>query len=98
MQLYHYRSIESALAEIGDGTFHFASRDELNDPIEGFLRVYWQGDKSAWEGLFRTYDCSDEPHYDKLQKIEICISGSCGSFFFSAVPGPVKCGQDETEG
>ena len=58
MQLYHYRSIESALAEIGDGTFHFASRDELNDPIEGFLRVYWQGDKSAWEGLFRNYVCS----------------------------------------
>jgi hypothetical protein len=52
----------------------------------------------AWEGLFRTYDCSDEPHYDKLQKIEICISGSCGSFFFSAVPGPEKCGQDETVG
>ena len=58
MQLYHYRSIESALAEIGDGTFHFASRDELNDPIEGFLRVYWQGDKRAWEGLFRNYVCS----------------------------------------
>ena len=58
MQLYHYRSVESALAEIGDGTFHFASRDELNDPIEGFLRVYWQGDKSAWEGLFRNYICS----------------------------------------
>lgn len=58
MQLYHYRSIKSALLEIGDGTFHFASREELNDPIEGFVGVYWQGDKAAWEGLFRNYDCS----------------------------------------
>ena len=58
MQLYHYRSIESALKEIGEGTFHFASREELNDPIEGFVSVYWQGDKAAWEGLFRNYVCS----------------------------------------
>lgn len=58
MFLYHYRSINSALLEIGDGTFHFASCEELNDPIEGYVRVFWQGDKSAWEGLFRNYVCS----------------------------------------
>lgn len=58
MILYHYRSIESALLEVGNGTFHFASREELNDPIEGYVRVYWQGDKAAWEGLFRNYICS----------------------------------------
>lgn len=58
MRLYHYRSIESALHEIGDGTLHFASCDELNDPAEGYIRVYWQGDKPAWEGLFRNYICS----------------------------------------
>lgn len=58
MQLYHYRPIESALLEIGNGTFHFARREELNDPIEGYVRVFWQGDKAAWEGLFRNYICS----------------------------------------
>ena len=58
MRLYHYRSIECAVLEIGNGTFHFASRNELNDPIEGYLCVYWQGDKAAWEGLFRNYVCS----------------------------------------
>ena len=58
MRLYHYRSISSALKEIGDRTFHFAARNELNDPIEGFVHVYWQGDKAAWEGLFRNYICS----------------------------------------
>ena len=58
MILYHYRSMDSALKEIGGGTFHFASREELNDPIEGFVSVYWQGDKAAWEGLLRNYICS----------------------------------------
>lgn len=55
MKLYHYRSIKSALLELENGTFHFAAREELNDPMEGFVRVYWQGDKAAWEGLFRHY-------------------------------------------
>lgn len=58
MQLYHYRPIDSALKEIGNGTFYYASIDELNDPVEGYVRVYWQGDKAAWEGLFRNYICS----------------------------------------
>ena len=40
MKLYHYRSINSALLELGNGTFHFAAREELNDPLEGFVRVY----------------------------------------------------------
>lgn len=31
------------------------SKEELNDPLEGFVRVFWQGDKMAWEGLFRHY-------------------------------------------
>lgn len=58
MLLYHYRPIDSALLEIGNGTLHFATREELNDPIEGYIRVFWQGDKAAWEGLFRNYICS----------------------------------------
>lgn len=58
MRLYHYRSIESALLEIENGTLHFASREELNDPMEGYVRVFWQGDRAAWEGLLRNYICS----------------------------------------
>ena len=55
MILYHYRSIERALTEIGDGTFYFATHNELNDPIEGYIKVFWMGDKFAWEGLLRNY-------------------------------------------
>lgn len=47
MEFYHYRSIDSALKEL-EGTFYFASREELNDPMESYLQVYWQGDKAAW--------------------------------------------------
>ena len=55
MRLYRYRSIKNALKEIEDGTFYFASHDELNDPIEGYIKVFWQGDRFAWEGLLRSY-------------------------------------------
>lgn len=58
LKLYRYRSVERALEEIEKGTWYFASRAELNDPIEGYVRVYWQGDKLAWLGLFRNYICS----------------------------------------
>lgn len=58
MILNHYRSIDSAIKEIENCTFHFAAREELNDPIEGYVRVFWQGDNAAWEGLFRNYICS----------------------------------------
>lgn len=58
LQLYRYRSVERALEEIEKGTWYFASREELNDPIEGYVRVYWQGDRPAWSGLLRNYICS----------------------------------------
>ena len=58
MRLYRYRTIHSALEELDDGTFYFASRDELNDPIEGYIHIYWQGDRAAFEGLLKNYICS----------------------------------------
>ena len=53
MRLYRYRNIDNALKELEKGTFYFAHYKELNDPIEGSFRLYWQGDKYAWEGLFK---------------------------------------------
>lgn len=58
MELYHYRSIENALKEINNGTFRYSDRLEVNDPLEGYVKVYWKGDSVAWEGLFRNYICS----------------------------------------
>lgn len=58
MELYHYRSVSTALKEISGGTFYYADKSELNDPIEGYAQIYWQGDIPAWEGLFCNYICS----------------------------------------
>ncbi len=58
MRLYRYRSIDSAIRDLSTNSFFFASREELNDPLESYVRLYWQGDKPAWEGLFRNYACS----------------------------------------
>lgn len=58
MKLYRYRNIEHALIEIKNGTFYFASREELNDPIEGYVKLYFQDDQATWEGLLKNYVCS----------------------------------------
>jgi len=58
MNLYHYRSVKNALLEIENGTFRFSSPSDVNDPLDGYANVYWQGDTYAWEGLFRNYICS----------------------------------------
>ena len=58
MKLYRYRTIKNALRELEDGTFYFAATEELNDPIEGYLKIFWRGDKAAWEGLLKNFVCS----------------------------------------
>ena len=58
MKLYRYRTIDSALLELETGSFYFAAPTELNDPIEGYLKIFWQGDKPAWEGLLKNFVCS----------------------------------------
>lgn len=58
MKLYRYRTIDSALLELDNGSFYFAAPKELNDPIEGYLKIFWQGDKPAWEGLLKNFVCS----------------------------------------
>lgn len=58
MKLYRYRTIKSALLELDNGTFYFADPKELNDPLEGYLKIFWQGDKFAWEGLLKNFVCS----------------------------------------
>ncbi|MEM5720267.1 DUF2971 domain-containing protein [Proteus mirabilis] len=34
---------------------YFASLDQLNDPMEGYRKYYWKGDKIVWENLFKHY-------------------------------------------
>ena len=59
MKLYRFRSIEYLLGdeyqELEKQTIYFASPDELNDPMEGFRDIVWDGDKIVWTNFFRNY-------------------------------------------
>lgn len=55
MKLYHYRSVKRAQQEIEEGTLWFAKSETLNDPLEGYVQVVWEGDRIAWEGLLKNY-------------------------------------------
>lgn len=69
MRLYRFRKFDRACTEIQNHTFRFSDRKSLNDPIEGYVKLYWQGDIVAWEGLFGNYIHS---LYAKL--LEVIIS------------------------
>lgn len=55
---YRYRSIKSLLGEhkeLESQTIYFAGPDELNDPMEGFQEVFWEGDYVLWKNLIKHY-------------------------------------------
>ncbi|NVZ66377.1 DUF2971 domain-containing protein [Pseudomonas gingeri] len=55
---YRFRPIDNLLGgrqELEKQTIYFASQDQLNDPLEGHINVYWQGDAITWRNLFKHY-------------------------------------------
>lgn len=55
---YRFRSVDALLgehAELDCQEIYFASSAELNDPMEGFKDLYWQGDEIVWRNLIRHY-------------------------------------------
>ncbi|MBU3176293.1 DUF2971 domain-containing protein [Clostridium estertheticum] len=58
MLLYRFKSARSILEqfhELENQIIHFSPREDLNDPLEGYTGLYWQGDCVAWKGLFKNY-------------------------------------------
>ncbi len=56
--LYRFRSAEALLgkfAELEKQEIYFASREELNDPLEGFKNIFWQGDSIVWKNFLKHY-------------------------------------------
>lgn len=56
--LYRYRNTHSLLdgyQELEKQEIFFASADDLNDPMEGFRDIFWQGDEVSWRNLFKHY-------------------------------------------
>ena len=55
--LYRYRSINALFdhKELENLSIYFAKPEELNDQMEKHMNVVWQGDKIAFQGLFKHY-------------------------------------------
>lgn len=56
--LYRFRSTNALLGkfeELERQEIFFASPDELNDPLEGFTNIVWQGDAILWRNLLGHY-------------------------------------------
>lgn len=56
--LYRFKSARNILEqydELEKQIIHFSPREDLNDPLEGHMNLYWNGDKIAWKGLFKNY-------------------------------------------
>ncbi|EDV6707848.1 DUF2971 domain-containing protein, partial [Salmonella enterica subsp. enterica serovar Widemarsh] len=57
-EIYRFRSINNLIGEHNElecQTIFFASPETLNDPMEGFRDIFWQGDSIAWRNLLRHY-------------------------------------------
>jgi hypothetical protein len=55
--VYRFRPLTRLLdqGELLNQEIYFAPPEQLNDPMEGFRDVIWQGDKVLWSNLFRHY-------------------------------------------
>ena len=55
--LFRFRPLSRLLdrGELLRQEIFFASPDSLNDPMEGFRDIYWQGDAIIWANLLRHY-------------------------------------------
>jgi hypothetical protein len=55
---YRFRSTHALLdghQELENQEIYFASPSELNDPLEGFKDLFWQGDLIVWKNFVRHY-------------------------------------------
>ncbi len=81
-ELYRFRSIKHLFGEYNElenQSIYFASPEELNDPLEGFRNIVWQGDQIVWRNFFKQYIycllrsisylklCSDEITQDEFE-------------------------------
>jgi hypothetical protein len=55
---YRFRSLDALLGqrqELEKQEIYFAAPEELNDPMEGYKDLVWNGDEIAWRNLLRHY-------------------------------------------
>jgi hypothetical protein len=55
---YRFRSTKALLCEFHElerQEIYFSPPEQLNDPLEGFKDLFWQGDEIVWRNLLRHY-------------------------------------------
>ena len=68
MEIYKFRSTNYMIDEIENEIIYFSPKEGLNDPIEGYIKLYFNGDEMAWKGLFKNYFIS---FYNKVHSFFI---------------------------
>lgn len=55
--IYRFRSLDKLLKfnELQNQSIYFAHPSELNDPLEDYKDIFWQGDEILWKNLFKNY-------------------------------------------
>jgi len=56
--MYRFRTIENLLGkyqELENQEIYFAKPEELNDPMEGYKDIFWQGDPIVWKNFIINY-------------------------------------------
>jgi len=56
--LYRFRSTQALLGDYQElelQQIYFSPPEQLNDPLEGFKDIFWEGDRIVWRNLFRHY-------------------------------------------
>ena len=55
--IYRYRSLEKIFKfnELENLEIYFSKPSELNDQMENYMNIIWQGDEIAFKGLFKHY-------------------------------------------
>ena len=55
--IYRYRSLEKIFKfnELENLEIYFSKQSELNDQMENYMNIIWQGDEIAFKGLFKHY-------------------------------------------
>lgn len=76
--IYRFRSIDKVLSsndlgipdkgldELRNQQIYFSSLHELNDPMEGYKEIYWEGDEVVWKNLLKHYLMCLESAYTTL--------------------------------
>ena len=55
---YRFRRVDALLGEwkeLEQQVIYFSPPEQLNDPLEGFKDLFWQGDEIVWRNLFKHY-------------------------------------------